>query len=95
MRPATRRQIEILNLNQTQLALARRLLSQGQFRSFARFNAANRNLAILPNDIVCEFYRTLDDLGGRIAQVHVNLTRHLHHSKTFRWRIEELDKGLR
>src|SRR5262249_23744002 len=65
---ATRRQIETVNLDQTQITVARRFLSQRQFGSFIRRDVTNRDSAIFPNDIVCQFDGAFDYFARGITQ---------------------------
>src|SRR6266705_2900701 len=92
MRAAARSQIEIVDLNHSELAFTRRFFAQRQSRGLFRRHLPNRHWPIFPNDLIGKIDGLLNSLVGRIVKRDIDLAFVLKHAKAVRRRVEQLNE---
>src|SRR5438132_5715490 len=90
MRASTGSQIEIVDLDQSQIAFPCRFFAQRQTRSFFRSGVLNGDRAALPNNLIREIDRPLNPFIGWIVEIDVNLAFVLEDAKAAGRRLEQL-----
>src|SRR6266404_202428 len=93
MRAAAWSQIEISDLNHSQLAFAGRLFAQRQRRCLFRRDLADLDRTTLPDDLIGKIYGLLDSLIRRIVERDIDLAFVFKHTKATRRRGEQPDEG--
>src|SRR5712692_7874018 len=92
MRAAARRQIEVVDLDHSQLTFTGRLLTKRQDGSFFRRHLTNLNRTALPDDLISEIDCPLNSFVCRIVKRDIDLAFVLKHAKAVRRRVEQLYK---
>src|SRR5713226_1401811 len=89
MRATARGQIEVVDLNHSELTFARRFLTQRQDGSFFRRYLTNPNWPTLPDDLIGEIDCLLNSVIRRIVKCNIDLAFVLQNAKASRRRVEQ------
>ena len=95
VRAAARAEVEALYLDDSQLALARRVLSERHARGLLRRDVVDSHTPFVPDYFVSAINRALNLFIRRVSQINVNLGGVGHHSEAARLRAVEFDERLR
>src|SRR5712692_6242751 len=95
MRATARSQIEVIDLNHSELTFTRRFLTQRQDGSFFRRHVTNPDWPTLPNDLIGEIDRLLNLVIRRIVKCDIDLAFVPQNAKASRRRVEQFHERRR